>query len=531
MTRNDVPYNGTEGAAAVDRAIDVLFALTAEPARRERDREDSRASQIDDPPPRGARATRPRHKNEAGDYRPGLARAAPGSRASSELPLVQGGSSRGGRRGSSPRRDVLSRGGPRWRLLVSKAEGTGLLRFSRTFIRGCPSTRRQWTSLPRPPPRLAMHASLAEARATSPPQARGWDETSASGCLARRGRRRGQGSGRKLHGPSRWPWAAGIASSGRDRSAHACMPPPRGSPNASKEVLREDLDRRRSEERRDRLGARSRPALRRWRLRGAARLPSRLFRLDAHFVASAPAHAPSGSPFRQGSNAHEEPLSSARAWKTGPTFASSSRGRDRSASILQCGAPVLFCIASDRALPPEKRARGLDLITSSLRKPGSDQLDPRVKSLNYMNSVLARRERARRCGRRHRAQLARWSPRPRAPTGSWCATDPRDAAVTDGALENHARASSNSLARGHPASHQASRAWISSTPRCFLTGTGARLTAVGTLDGAPSATDPPGARTPRRGVHGADPHPPRPSTRALEATLVGNGDGQFAPTR
>ncbi len=44
------------------------------------------------------------------------------------------------------------------------------------------------------------------------------------------------------------------------------------------------------------------------------------------------------------------------------------------------------------ALDPEKAARGLDLVTSSLRRPAGDVLDPRVKSLNYLNNVLAKRE-------------------------------------------------------------------------------------------------------------------------------------------
>ena len=43
-------------------------------------------------------------------------------------------------------------------------------------------------------------------------------------------------------------------------------------------------------------------------------------------------------------------------------------------------------------VPPEKAARGVDLITSSLRRPAGDVLDPRVKSLNYLNNILAKRE-------------------------------------------------------------------------------------------------------------------------------------------
>ena len=44
-----------------------------------------------------------------------------------------------------------------------------------------------------------------------------------------------------------------------------------------------------------------------------------------------------------------------------------------------------------------KRRAGVSLITSSLRRPSFDVLDPRVKSLNYLNNVLAKAE-ARRAG-------------------------------------------------------------------------------------------------------------------------------------
>ena len=63
-----------------------------------------------------------------------------------------------------------------------------------------------------------------------------------------------------------------------------------------------------------------------------------------------------------------------------------------------CVAPRLVCIADDlRIFPPEKLQAGIDLVTSSWRRPPSDVLDPRVKSLNYLNNVLAKLE-ARRAG-------------------------------------------------------------------------------------------------------------------------------------
>ena len=58
-----------------------------------------------------------------------------------------------------------------------------------------------------------------------------------------------------------------------------------------------------------------------------------------------------------------------------------------------CPTPTIVCIAAGTVrLAPEKAARGIDLITSSLRRPSGDVLDPRVKSLNYLNNILAKRE-------------------------------------------------------------------------------------------------------------------------------------------
>jgi branched-chain amino acid aminotransferase len=58
-----------------------------------------------------------------------------------------------------------------------------------------------------------------------------------------------------------------------------------------------------------------------------------------------------------------------------------------------CDESTVVCIAAGMGgLSSEKRAVGIDLITSSLRRPSGDVLDPRVKSLNYLNNVLAKRE-------------------------------------------------------------------------------------------------------------------------------------------
>ena len=58
-----------------------------------------------------------------------------------------------------------------------------------------------------------------------------------------------------------------------------------------------------------------------------------------------------------------------------------------------CSDPTIICIADGiRRFAPEKLERGLDMVTSSYRRPAADALDPRVKSLNYLNNALAKRE-------------------------------------------------------------------------------------------------------------------------------------------
>lgn len=58
-----------------------------------------------------------------------------------------------------------------------------------------------------------------------------------------------------------------------------------------------------------------------------------------------------------------------------------------------CKRANCICIVSTIALfSREQREHGLELITSSYRRPTADVLDVRVKSLNYLGSVLAKLE-------------------------------------------------------------------------------------------------------------------------------------------
>jgi len=62
-----------------------------------------------------------------------------------------------------------------------------------------------------------------------------------------------------------------------------------------------------------------------------------------------------------------------------------------------CAEPKMICIVDTVELfPPARAALGVDLVTASLRRPSADVLDPRVKSLNYLNNALCKGEAKRR---------------------------------------------------------------------------------------------------------------------------------------
>lgn len=59
----------------------------------------------------------------------------------------------------------------------------------------------------------------------------------------------------------------------------------------------------------------------------------------------------------------------------------------------KCPKPTIFVIADKIALYPEKHyERGLELITASTRRNIPVALNPRIKSLNYLNNILAKIE-------------------------------------------------------------------------------------------------------------------------------------------
>lgn len=156
-----------------------------------------------------------------------------------------------------------------------------------------------------------------------------------------------------------------------------------------------------------------------------------------------------------------------------------------------CVDPRVFCIIDHISLyPAERLTRGIDMLTSSLRRPAPDVLDPRVKSLNYLNSVLAKRE-ARVRGADEALMLNDRGLVAEAAVANVFAvlrgvlTTPP---VTDGALEGITRASVLEIAeeQGMATSERSlGRADLFGASEVFLTGSGARIAPVGTLDDAP----------------------------------------------
>ena len=59
----------------------------------------------------------------------------------------------------------------------------------------------------------------------------------------------------------------------------------------------------------------------------------------------------------------------------------------------RCVGPNVFCIVDSLQLyKPGAASAGLRMLTAAWRRPEPDALDPRVKSLNYLNNVLNKHE-------------------------------------------------------------------------------------------------------------------------------------------
>lgn len=168
-----------------------------------------------------------------------------------------------------------------------------------------------------------------------------------------------------------------------------------------------------------------------------------------------------------------------------------------------CAEPKLICIVDTVDLfPPERAARGIDIVTASFRRPSADVLDPRIKSLNYLNNVLCKGE-ARRRGADDALLLNQQGAVAECTganvfvaLGGVVTTPP----VTDGALDGITRRTILELCdKLAIASRERTLGRIDffGADEAFLTGSGARVVAVRSLDGQPIGQATPGPLTKR----------------------------------
>jgi len=156
-----------------------------------------------------------------------------------------------------------------------------------------------------------------------------------------------------------------------------------------------------------------------------------------------------------------------------------------------CTRPNVILIAKQlKIIPPQQRKAGIRLVTATTRRLPSDSLDPRIKSLNYLNHILARMEATRANADEavllnHQGRVAEGSAENIFIVRNGLLATPRP---VDGALEGITRgivlelASALSIpARQIPLTPYD----LYTADECFLTGTGAGLVPVREVDGRP----------------------------------------------
>jgi branched-chain amino acid aminotransferase len=163
---------------------------------------------------------------------------------------------------------------------------------------------------------------------------------------------------------------------------------------------------------------------------------------------------------------------------------------------------VVIIVASIRLYPPELYEKGASIITSSFRRIPTQCLDSRIKSLNYLNNILAKIE-ARNAGcleaimLNHQGRVAE------------CTADNifmvkagglKTPALLEGALGGVTRGAVLDLARdaGIAAAETALGLHdLYNADECFLSGTGAEIVPVVTIDGRKIGDGLPGQTTKR----------------------------------
>ncbi len=155
----------------------------------------------------------------------------------------------------------------------------------------------------------------------------------------------------------------------------------------------------------------------------------------------------------------------------------------------QCSKPRLICIVDRINVHPEnKRSSGVDLLTSSWRRPPADVLDPRVKSLNYLNNVMAKLEAVQRGGDEALLLNAAGSVAETSVANIFLVRggDLLTPPSSDGALEGITRATVLELAASleiEARTQSLGRFDLFAAEEVFLTGSGTGMVPVRSLDG------------------------------------------------
>jgi branched-chain amino acid aminotransferase len=162
----------------------------------------------------------------------------------------------------------------------------------------------------------------------------------------------------------------------------------------------------------------------------------------------------------------------------------------------KCIRPTIVCIVDEVELyPADKLEEGVELVTVSIRRPAADVLEPRVKSLNYLNNALAMLE-ARRCGADEALLLNGDGAVAEASganlfvvRGGRVSTPP----PADGALEGITRRTILELCKElaiDATERRLGRIDLLAADEVFLAGTGARMVPVARVDGQPIGAGP-----------------------------------------
>jgi branched-chain amino acid aminotransferase len=154
-----------------------------------------------------------------------------------------------------------------------------------------------------------------------------------------------------------------------------------------------------------------------------------------------------------------------------------------------CTQPNVFVIADELSMTSQRmRSEGARVIVAATRRISSDALDPRIKSLNYLNHILARME-ATHAGADEAILLnARGHVAEGTADNVFVVRDGTllTPPVSDGALEGITRAVILELAdeNGLPWAERSLGTYdLHAAEECFLTGTGAELVPVCKVDG------------------------------------------------